>query len=80
MQEKMATRQDLGKDHGTITKPLIGPKNEAQIQSDNGGLWMVLLSTSVAVCGSFEFGSCVSIKISSNGMFTSFWGEHDFWS
>ncbi|XP_073027673.1 sugar transporter ERD6-like 16 isoform X9 [Primulina eburnea] len=26
---------------------------------ENGSIWMVLLSTSVAVCGSFEFGSCV---------------------
>ncbi|KAL3829391.1 hypothetical protein ACJIZ3_018193 [Penstemon smallii] len=25
----------------------------------NGSIWMVLLSTFVAVCGSFEFGSCV---------------------
>ncbi|XP_073028290.1 sugar transporter ERD6-like 16 [Primulina eburnea] len=26
---------------------------------ENGSIWMVLLSTSVGVCGSFEFGSCV---------------------
>ena len=74
----MATRQDVEKGNDTITKPLIGQKKEVQIQSNNGGLWVVLLSTLVAVCGSFEFGSCVSIEISSNGVFTSFWLEHDF--
>ncbi|KAL2534578.1 Sugar transporter ERD6-like 16 [Abeliophyllum distichum] len=26
---------------------------------NNGSIWMVLISTFVAVCGSFEFGSCV---------------------
>nr|ADP37168.1 putative ERD6-like transporter [Vitis vinifera] len=55
----MATRQDVEKGNDTITKPLIGQKKEVQIQSNNGGLWVVLLSTLVAVCGSFEFGSCV---------------------
>lgn len=30
-------------------------------ETSGGSLWMVLLSTFVAVCGSFEFGSCVSI-------------------
>lgn len=30
---------------------------------ENGSVWMVLLSTFVAVCGSFEFGSCVSILL-----------------
>ena len=73
----MATRQDVEKGNDTTTKPLIGQK-KVQIQSNNGGLWVVLLSTLVAVCGSFEFGSCVSIEISSNGVFTSFWLEHDF--
>ncbi|KAJ4722288.1 Sugar transporter ERD6-like [Melia azedarach] len=28
-------------------------------ETSGGSLWMVLLSTFVAVCGSFEFGSCV---------------------
>ncbi|XP_073027668.1 sugar transporter ERD6-like 16 isoform X4 [Primulina eburnea] len=28
---------------------------------ENGSIWMVLLSTSVAVCGSFEFGSCYAM-------------------
>ncbi|XP_024027533.1 sugar transporter ERD6-like 16 [Morus notabilis] len=28
----------------------------------NGSIWMVLLSTFVAVCGSFEFGSCVGFS------------------
>ena len=33
---------------------------------------MVLLSIFVVVRGSFEFGSCVSIEISSNGVLVSF--------
>lgn len=78
MSEKMATRQDVEEDNGTTTKLLIEQKKDAQIPSNNGGLQMVLFSTFVAVCGSFEFGSCVSIEISSKGVFTSFWGEHDF--
>lgn len=32
-------------------------------QNQDGSIRMVLLSTFVAVCGSFEFGSCVSISI-----------------
>lgn len=33
---------------------------------EGGSIGMVLLSTCVAVCGSFEFGSCVSIFHFSN--------------
>ncbi|KAK8623846.1 hypothetical protein V6N13_065209 [Hibiscus sabdariffa] len=29
------------------------------VDDENGSIWMVLLCTFVAVCGSFEFGSCV---------------------
>lgn len=29
--------------------------------SSKASLWMVYFSTFVAVCGSFEFGSCVSV-------------------
>ncbi|GFQ07975.1 sugar transporter erd6-like 16 [Phtheirospermum japonicum] len=47
-----------------LEKPLI--QQAKQVDSDeenveNGSIWMVLLSTCVAVCGSFEFGSCYSI-------------------
>ena len=34
---------------------------EADKRVDNGSIAMVLLSTFVAVCGSFSFGTCVSI-------------------
>ncbi|KAF8401593.1 hypothetical protein HHK36_012538 [Tetracentron sinense] len=55
--------QSVGRD--VLSEPLIGQQKissqgEAELQSYNGGsIWMVLLSTFVAVCGSFEFGSCV---------------------
>ena len=39
---------------------------------NNGGLQMVLLNIFVIVCGSLEFGSCVSIEIFSNGVLVSF--------
>ena len=31
--------------------------------SSKASLWMVYLSTFVAVCGSFEFGSCASLPL-----------------
>ena len=38
-----------------------GSSSEDGLDDGSGGsIWMVLLSTFVAVCGSFEFGSCVS--------------------
>lgn len=39
--------------------------------SNQGSLTMVLLSTLVAVCGSFEFGSCVSIHLISTSAILS---------
>ncbi|URE24474.1 Sugar transporter [Musa troglodytarum] len=53
--------------HGTheseVTKPLIQQRELAKVEESSsdgqGFLWMVLLSTGVAVCGSFEFGSCI---------------------
>lgn len=33
--------------------------------SNKESLWMVYLSTFVSVCGSFEFGSCVSLPFCS---------------
>ena len=43
-------------------KVVVTIKNDDTNNSDqeNGTMKMVLLSTFVAVCGSFEFGSCVS--------------------
>lgn len=49
-----------------LEKPFIQPGIVVRYEDDDesdesGSIWMVLLSTFVAVCGSFEFGSCVSI-------------------
>ncbi|XP_044498505.1 sugar transporter ERD6-like 16 isoform X1 [Mangifera indica] len=47
-----------------LEKPFIQPGIVVRYEDDDesdesGSIWMVLLSTFVAVCGSFEFGSCV---------------------
>ncbi|GMI69819.1 hypothetical protein like AT5G18840 [Hibiscus trionum] len=45
---------------GDLEKPLITTQDESYKCSDeNGSIFMVLFSTFVAVCGAFEFGSCV---------------------
>lgn len=48
-----------------LEKPFLQPHKAVDFEdeSENGNgnnIAMVLLSTAVAVCGSFEFGSCVS--------------------
>lgn len=43
-----------------LENPFIQQAKHVDSDEDNGSIWMVLLSTCVAVCGSFEFGSCVS--------------------
>ncbi|KAJ6808871.1 sugar transporter ERD6-like 16 [Iris pallida] len=56
----MAIGEDVDVENG-MSEPLIKEK-DAAITSGGGSLEsvrMVLLSTAVAVCGSFEFGSCV---------------------
>ncbi|XP_057960871.1 sugar transporter ERD6-like 8 [Malania oleifera] len=59
----MARNQDLEIGNGSLCEPLITQKTEEEEivlqHSNNGGLWMLLFSTFVAVCGSFEYGSCV---------------------
>lgn len=45
--------EDLG-------KPLLTDQDAAKESEINESYLMVLFSTFVAVCGSFEFGSCVS--------------------
>lgn len=61
----MATIQDLETGDGSLSEPLIKHKEEAEEEmllqktSNSGGLWMVFFCTFIAVCGSFEFGSCV---------------------
>lgn len=54
---------------GDLEKPLIKATNntriyncedeESEVETSEGSISMVLISTAVAVCGSFEFGSCV---------------------
>ncbi|OMO77812.1 Sugar/inositol transporter [Corchorus capsularis] len=39
-------------------KNMAGDEEDGQTDSSKASLWMVYLSTFVAVCGSFEFGSC----------------------
>ncbi|KAL5541764.1 hypothetical protein UlMin_009474 [Ulmus minor] len=40
----------------------VDDESETSGADQNGSIWMVLLSTFVAVCGSFEFGSCVGFS------------------
>ncbi|KAK6130381.1 hypothetical protein DH2020_035886 [Rehmannia glutinosa] len=54
--------KDIENGHSELEKPFI--QQAKRVDSDeeidgNGSILMVLLSTCVAVCGSFEFGSCV---------------------
>ncbi|KAK8510926.1 hypothetical protein V6N13_091265 [Hibiscus sabdariffa] len=52
---------------GDLERPLITTKERTIVHEsgghdesyENGSIWMVLFSTFVAVCGAFEFGSCV---------------------
>ncbi|KAK8671061.1 hypothetical protein V6N13_037670 [Hibiscus sabdariffa] len=53
---------------GDLERPLITTKERVIVHEsgghdesydENGSIWMVLFSTFVAVCGAFEFGSCV---------------------
>lgn len=47
--------------HGTVVGSESAGEGSDVGADDKGSVWMVLLCTFVAVCGSFEFGSCVSI-------------------
>ncbi|KAI3469466.1 hypothetical protein Pfo_026129 [Paulownia fortunei] len=58
--------KDIENGHGELEKPFIqqakrddSEEENASRGDENGSIWMVLLSTCVSVCGSFEFGSCV---------------------
>ncbi|KAG5628043.1 hypothetical protein H5410_013261 [Solanum commersonii] len=42
-----------------LEKPFLENAKIVDCENEDGSIWMVLLSTCVAVCGSFEFGSCV---------------------
>lgn len=63
----MATdqRKDVENGVNELEEPFIPKAKRVDSDEENdedGPIWMVLLSTCVAVCGSFEFGSCVSFK------------------
>ncbi|GAU11091.1 hypothetical protein TSUD_197150 [Trifolium subterraneum] len=58
--------------HQDLQEPFIPNEKEAAVEfrdtesnkrAENGSIGMVLLSTFVAVCGSFSFGTCVSNEI-----------------
>ncbi|KAL3626164.1 hypothetical protein CASFOL_029713 [Castilleja foliolosa] len=49
--------KDIENEPHELEKPFIDQQDEES--DENGSIWMVLLSTCVAICGSFEFGSCV---------------------
>lgn len=55
----MGNRRDVesGSGNGNLSEPLVNRSTP-----EKGGLCMVLFSTFIAVCGAFEFGSCVSIE------------------
>ncbi|KAK2640600.1 hypothetical protein Ddye_028395 [Dipteronia dyeriana] len=57
----MATKQDIERGKVNLADPFIEREKGTEVKSssDNGDLGMVFLSTFVAVCGSFEFGSCM---------------------
>ncbi|KAL5701519.1 hypothetical protein ACHQM5_026845 [Ranunculus cassubicifolius] len=59
----MAISEDVenGWDRGldAVKVPLIQNEKTREEKNDEGSIVMVLLSTLVTVCGSFEFGSCV---------------------
>lgn len=68
----MAIREDIEKGNDSVHEearvPLLQEQKTMADEEDGhtdqtsskASLWMVYLSTFVAVCGSFEFGSCVS--------------------
>ncbi|KAK1318354.1 Sugar transporter ERD6-like 16 [Acorus calamus] len=48
-----------GMGNGGMTELLIVDEKQRHQSKNGGSIYMVLLSTFVAVCGSFQFGSCV---------------------
>ncbi|KAK1317606.1 Sugar transporter ERD6-like 16 [Acorus calamus] len=42
-----------------ISEPLLYQQSIIEEPKSQGSIWLVILSTLVAVCGSFEFGSCI---------------------
>ena len=56
--------QDLEEPFIEHTNKVVVISEDEETSETNVSVGMVLFSTCVAVCGSFEFGSCVSIHIS----------------
>ncbi|OMO62390.1 Sugar/inositol transporter [Corchorus capsularis] len=53
----MATDQDIENGSANMLQPFIQKNEKLQTSNQNGSLFMVFLSTFVAIMGSFEFGS-----------------------
>ncbi|XWS57598.1 hypothetical protein CRYUN_Cryun09bG0187400 [Craigia yunnanensis] len=58
-QEEMATLQDIETGSASMLQPFIKKEKKQHNSRGNGSLFMVLLSTFVAIMGSFEFGSII---------------------
>lgn len=44
-----------------IREPLVGEQDNQLVHASRGHPWLVYFTTFVAVCGSYEFGACVSV-------------------
>jgi SP family facilitated glucose transporter-like MFS transporter 8 len=53
----METRKDDMEKRNDKSEPLLLPENGSDVSEEAS--WMVYLSTIIAVCGSYEFGTCV---------------------
>ncbi|KAK6233091.1 hypothetical protein SCA6_003164 [Theobroma cacao] len=58
----MATSQDIENGSASLLQPFTQKEENQQNSHGNGSLFMVLLSTFVAVMGSFEFGSSIGFS------------------
>ncbi|KAH0855608.1 hypothetical protein HID58_004044, partial [Brassica napus] len=57
----MARREDDMEKVKDKSEPLLLPENGSDVSEEEGASWMVCLSTFIAVCGSYEFGTCFSV-------------------
>ncbi|VVA96533.1 unnamed protein product [Arabis nemorensis] len=53
----MAKRKEVVEKMNGKSEPLLQPENGSDVSEEAS--WMVCLSTVIAVCGSYEFGTCV---------------------
>ncbi|GMH29286.1 hypothetical protein Nepgr_031129 [Nepenthes gracilis] len=61
LEAPLLVQQGQTTDYEIESKAIAAADND---DDDGGSIGMVLLSTAVAVCGSFEFGSCVRVLTS----------------